>query len=96
MGDGVRSQIWAFLDDPDFGPYESLRNAIYRLLVASVIPLGSLASSFDPLDASGCLELAAAAVRENNAAVAAHACDLVDDLVARLATLSGLTGVAQA
>ena len=84
MGDGFRSRIWTYLDDPEFGRHEGLRNALYRLLVASEIPIGSGAAGID----AGCLDVAAAAVREKNPAVIARACDLVDDLVVRLATLA--------
>jgi hypothetical protein len=89
MGDGFRDRIWGYLDDPEFERHEGLRNALYRLLVASEIPRGAVPSS---IDAKGCLDLAAAAVRGRNAAVIARACDLVDDLVIRLAGLAAAAG----
>jgi|CZKU01.1.fsa_nt_gi hypothetical protein len=86
MGDGFRDRIWTYLDDPEFERHEGLRNALYRQLVASEIPSGMVPAG---IDARGCLDLAASAVREKNAAVIARACILVDDLVVRLAALAG-------
>jgi hypothetical protein len=86
MGDGFRNRIWEYLDDPEFERHEGLRNALYRLLVASEIPSRAMAAN---IDAKGCLDLAAAAVREKDADVIERACNVVDDLVVRLAMLQG-------
>jgi hypothetical protein len=85
MGEGFRDRIWRFLDDPQFERHEGLRNALYRLLVASEIPRGQLPAD---LDGKVYLDAAAAAVEGNNAAVIAGACEALDDLVVRLATLA--------
>ncbi|HEX3771257.1 MAG TPA: hypothetical protein VHV30_10350 [Polyangiaceae bacterium] len=82
MGEGFRSRIWRYLDDPRFERHEGLRNALYRLLVASEIPRGAVPPE---LDGKRHLDAAAAAVEGNNAAVIASVCDALDDLVARLA-----------
>jgi hypothetical protein len=91
MGEGLRNQIWSYLDDPEFERHEGLRNALYRLLVASEIPRGEVPSG---LDGDRCLALAAAAVRAQNTTVIASACALVDDLVVQLAMLDRQTGAA--
>jgi hypothetical protein len=83
MGEGFRNRIWRYLDDPQFGRHEGLRNALYRLLVASEIPRGTVPAA---VDGKRCLDAAAAAVEGNNDAVIASVCDALDDLVARLAT----------
>jgi hypothetical protein len=84
MGEGFRDRIWRYLDDPEFERHEGLRNALYRLLVASEIPRGTVPAD---IDGKRCLDAAAAAVHGRNAAVIARACEAVDDLVVRLATL---------
>jgi hypothetical protein len=83
----VRDRIWKTLDDPALGRHESLRNALYQLLVASECPASGSAS------VEQCLELTAEAIRDGGSARVTKARAVIDALVATLVGCAP-TGVA--
>jgi hypothetical protein len=86
-------RIWGYLDDRDFCAYPSLRDALYRLLVAieSGRSVSALASEVERS-----LDVAATAVRDATPTAVARACTLVDGLVATVAASVASRGLAPA